>query len=368
MAGPVRHPIDIKALERYLEQNVPEIKTPLELKQFGFGQSNPTYQLTSIPTEQKYVMRKKPPGTLLSKAAHKVEREARVLSALSITDVPVPKVYCLCEDSSVIGTPFYVMEFLDGRIIEDAAMPDASSPQEREALWKAAVETLAKLHRVDFEKVGLAKFGRKDGFYGRQVETWRGICAAQAKAKDVETGKDVGSLPHMDGLMAFFSMEKGRPKDRTTIVHGDYKIDNLVFHKTEPRVIGILDWEMSTIGHPLSDLSNLTTPFFTVRRHHSISNAHPGFLPNKTPGLPTLGQIYGWYADAAGWSYESSELAWGMAFNIFRLAAVCQGIAARVARRQASSEQAVRHAETMTPLSEFAWELVMEADREKAKL
>ncbi|KAJ2905089.1 aminoglycoside phosphotransferase [Zalerion maritima] len=367
MAGPVRHPIDIKALERYLEQNVPEIKTPIELKQFGFGQSNPTYQITTPVNGQKYVLRKKPPGKLLSAAAHKVEREARVLSALGPTDVTVPEVYCLCEDSTVIGTPFYIMSFLDGRIIEDAAMPEVSSPEERLALWKAAVETLAKLHRVDYKAIGLEKFGKSGGFYQRQIATWNGICSAQEKARDVDTGKEVGPLPKMEELMGFFSKKDRRPKDRTTIVHGDYKIDNLVFHKTEPRVIGILDWEMSTIGHPLSDLSNLTTQFFTCRRHASVQNAHAGFLPGRTPGLPSLDQIYSWYSAAAGWSHTAEELAWGMAFNVFRLAAVCQGIAARVARRQASSDEAKKHAETKGPLAEFAWDLAVESTEKKKK-
>jgi aminoglycoside phosphotransferase (APT) family kinase protein len=158
MAGRVRQPIDVPALEKYVSQNVPEIQVPLEVKQFGFGQSNPTYQLTSVPTGQRFVMRKKPPGKLLSKSAHQVEREYRIIAALGPTDVPVPKAYCLCEDESVIGTPFYIMEFLDGRIFEDSAMPGVS-PAERTELWHDAVRTLAKFHRVDYKKFGLGNFG-----------------------------------------------------------------------------------------------------------------------------------------------------------------------------------------------------------------
>lgn len=186
-------------------------------------------------------MRKKPPGKLISKTAHKVEREYRALHALEATDVAVPKTYCLCEDDSVIGTPFYIMEFLDGRIFEDFLMPDVKSAAERTALWKEAIQTLARLHAVDVHKVGLDKFGKATGFYGRQTQTWATICISQSKAVDVETKEPVGQLPHFDELVGFFKNERLQPKDRTTLVHGDYKIDNLVFHKTEPRVIGILE-------------------------------------------------------------------------------------------------------------------------------
>lgn len=158
MAGRVRQPIDVEALERYISHHVPEIKPPLEVKQFGFGQSNPTYQLTSIPSGRRYVMRKKPPGKLLSKTAHQVEREYRIIAALEPTCIPVPKAYCLCKDASIIGTPFYIMEFLDGRIFEDHAMPGVS-PQERTELWRDAVRTLANFHRVDFKRLGLEDFG-----------------------------------------------------------------------------------------------------------------------------------------------------------------------------------------------------------------
>ncbi|KAL2756807.1 hypothetical protein ACRALDRAFT_2087252, partial [Sodiomyces alcalophilus JCM 7366] len=353
MAGRVRHPIDQQALERYIQQNVPEIKTPVDLKQFGFGQSNPTYQITGADG-QRFVMRKKPPGKLVSKTAHKVEREYRIIHALEKTDVPVPRAYCLCEDESVIGTPFYIMEFLDGRILEDPAMPGVSA-SERTALWHAAVDTLAKLHRVRPADVGLETFGRPSGFYNRQIKTWRTICASQASTQDVDTKEPVGDIPHFQDMIRFFEDASKQPRDRGTLIHGDYKIDNLVFHKTEPRVIGILDWEMSTVGHPLSDLCNFITPYFTADREGT--NPHRGFLPNATPGLPEPSQVVQWYAEISGYD-PSRELNWGMAFNIFRSSAVCQGIAARIARRQASSEQAKRYADTREPLAEFAWELI----------
>ena len=271
MAGRVRQPIDERALEKFLADNVPAVKTPIGLKQvslflspdvgwqqpwrrgeegrkaqadatvaqFGFGQSNPTYQITAADG-QRFVMRKKPPGKLLSKTAHKVEREYRIMHALEHTDVAVPKTYCLCEDESIVGTPFYIMEFLDGRIFEDFTMPGVDAEQ-RTLLWREAVRTLARFHAVDVKAVGLESFGKPAGFYNRQIQTWITICANQAKAVDVETKEPVGQLPHFEELVRFFKNEKLQPRDRTTLVHGDYKIDNLVFHKTEPRVIGILE-------------------------------------------------------------------------------------------------------------------------------
>ncbi|KAK3899584.1 kinase-like domain-containing protein [Staphylotrichum tortipilum] len=386
MAGRVRQPIDVGALESWISKNVPQIEVPLDVKQFGFGQSNPTYQLTASDG-QRYVLRKKPPGRLVSKTAHKVEREYRIIHALSKTDVPVPKAYCLCEDSGVIGTPFYIMEFLDGRIFEDPVIPSVL-PDHRRAIWADAVRTLAKLHRIDPRSIGLEAFGKPTGFYNRQVATWRSVCDAQAAIRDVETRQAVGALPHFANLMAFFSDEAQQPADRGTLIHGDFKIDNLVFHKTEPRVIGILDWEMSTIGHPLSDISNLITPYFTARLDPRRSvNVHHGFLPRATRGLPAVDEITALYfsvVESAPKSSSSSleltlqsssntaaaggspadrarELQWAQAFNIFRLAAICQGIAARQASRQASSEQARRYAAGRTPLAEFAWDLVQTA-------
>ncbi|KAI2636910.1 phosphotransferase enzyme family protein [Hypomontagnella submonticulosa] len=376
MAGQVRHPIDIAALERYITQNVPQIKVPLDVKQFGFGQSNPTYQLTATDGT-KYVLRKKPAGKLLSQSAHKVEREHRIIAALQTSGVPVPRAYCLCEDAQVLGTPFYIMSFVAGRIFEDATIPSARSPAERKNLWRAAVEALASLHRVDPDAVGLGTFGRRGGFYDRQLATWQQICAAQARATDVETGEPVGAIPHMDALMAFFRDATRRPRDRATLVHGDYKIDNVVFAADGPRVAGILDWEMSTIGHPLSDLANLMHPFTAASMSSSPGKnnkdddealqavSHPGFLPGATPGLPEPSEVLAWYAAAAGWEPRPEEVVWASAFSVFRLAAICQGIAARVATRQASSAHARRHAAAMRPLGEFAWELVRKETEKK---
>lgn len=256
MAGPVRQPISIPSLSKYIEKNVPAISTPISLKQvrnpqnylkitmlkasqFGFGQSNPTYLLTDSQSA-KFVLRKKPPGTLVSKTAHKVEREYRILAALQNTDVPVPRVYCLCEDSTIVGSPFYIMEFLDGRIVTEPHFPGVS-PKERSEMWHDAIRTLAKLHRLDPKSIGLESYGKPTGFYDRQIKTFTTLGEVQGKVSDVESGRKVGEVPRMKELVRFFSDRRSQPRDRGVPIHGDYKIDNLVYHRTEPRVIGILE-------------------------------------------------------------------------------------------------------------------------------
>lgn len=185
-------------------------------------------------------MRKKPPGKLISSMSHRVEREYQILRALEDTDLPVPKTYALCTDTSVIGTPFYIMQFLDGRVFEDQTMPGVPS-EERDALWRDAIKTLAKFHSIDPREVGLERYGKAGGFYNRQLQTWETICSKQAKVMDVTTGAPLGKLPYLDECLQTFKNQRMQPKDRISLVHGDFRIDNLVFHKTEPRVIGILE-------------------------------------------------------------------------------------------------------------------------------
>ncbi len=228
--------------------------------------------------------------------------------------------------------------------------------------WRDAVRTLAKFHRVDFNKVGLSDFGRHGGFYDRQLKTFGTLSKAQAAAKDVDTGKPVGDIPHFQQMVDFFKQKSTQPKDRATLIHGDYKIDNLVFHKTEPRVIGVLDWEMATIGHPLSDFVNLTAPYSWVGRPSGSRSAdlvNEAFRPGATPGLPSLEQTVRWYtAESGGYDLPRSELAWGNAFGAFRSAVIMQGIAARYARRQASGQTARDYASQMGPFGEWAYQLV----------
>ncbi|KAI4161399.1 MAG: hypothetical protein L6R39_000071 [Caloplaca ligustica] len=198
--------------------------------------------LTIYADARRYVLRKKPPGQLLSKTAHQVEREYRIIHALEKTDVPVPRTYHLCEDERVIGTPFYIMDYLDGRIFEDASFPSVSGDERHEiARWHDAIRTLAKLHRLSPASVGLLDYGKPSGFYNRQLQTFGTISESQAKVVDVDSKVAVGQLPHFEDMVAFFRDPTTQPKDRTTLIHGDYKIDNLVYHSTEPRVIGILE-------------------------------------------------------------------------------------------------------------------------------
>lgn len=226
--------------------------------------------------------------------------------------------------------------------------------------WHDAIRTLAKFHRVDFKKLGLADFGRDGGFYDRQLKTFGTLSKAQAAAEDVDTKKPVGDIPHFNEMVAFFKQRSTQPKDRSTLIHGDYKIDNLVFHKTEPRVIGILDWEMATVGHPLSDFVNLTAPWSWVGRslggHSQDSEA---FRAGATPGLPSMEQAVQWYAEESGYN-PKAELGWGNAFGGFRGAVIMQGIAARYARRQASGTTAKNYAAQMGPYGEWAFGLVQQ--------
>ncbi|KAL4758055.1 kinase-like domain-containing protein [Aspergillus foveolatus] len=317
----LRQAVDLAALEDYIATHVPVIQTPIKLSQelqFGYGQSNPTYQITAFD-DTRYVMRKKPPGKLVSQAAHKVERYS-----------------VFCVDEGVIGTPFYIMEYLDGRIYEDPTFPGVSG-EDRTALWREAMFTLAKLHRIDPGSIGLAGYGKSGGSYDRQLESCRNLTTAQGAVLDKETKTPVGPVPGVEDMFGFFSSPRFKPKDRVSLVHGDFKIDNLVYHKTEPRIIGILDWEMSTIGHPLADIANVLHPW-TV---NAISNttALQLSLPHNI--------------DRAGWD-PAPELRWAEAFCLFRLSIIYQGIAARYAARQASSTQAKERVKAMYPSAELA--------------
>lgn len=332
------------------------------------------------------MLRKKPPGKLLSKTAHQVEREYRIIHALGQTDVPVPRAYCLCEDASVIGTPFYIMQFMDGRIFEDPSFPNVTA-RERNDMWRDAVRTIAKLHRIDPSSVGLSNFGKPLGFYNRQLKTFSTISTSQAQVVDVEDKHLVGDIPHFQDIVGFLRNPDTQPKDRGSMIHGDYKIDNLVYHKTEPKVIGILEsvmlarkeiessmadapysWEMSTIGHPLSDLSNLLSPYSFAVDPPNLAMAprtNDAFkVSARTPGLPSRAQCAQWYAEVAGWN-PASELEWGDTFANFRNSVIMQGIAARYAQRQASSEMAKEVGSLMGPYGEFTWGLAKRLMRQK---
>jgi len=297
---------------------------------------------------------------LLNPTAHAVEREYRVLAALSPTPVPAPKVIILCEDCTVLDTPFYVMEFVAGRIFSNPSIPGVL-PAHRKAIWHSALTTLALLHRTDIREVGLGGYGKPTGFYTRQIRMLATISAAQSAARDVDTGAEVGPILNFAENLEYFS--KTLPEDRTVIIHGDYKIDNLIFHPVEPRVVGILDWELSTLGHPLSDLCNLVSPFlFATNPEASMSPDAEDFLPGKTPGLPSMEEAVKVYEQAVGWKVHGQN--WGLAFMLCRNSVITQGITARFARRQASSENAGAYVKLTPKLAALATRLIKE-DREE---
>ncbi len=330
---------DTAALEYYMRAHVEGFSGTLEVEQFKGGQSNPTYKLSA--DGKFYVLRRKPPGQLL-KSAHAVDREYKVVSALGKTNVPVAKTYALCEDESIIGTAFYIMEFVDGRIFWEAALPGLE-PAERSALFDAMNETIAKLHNVDFERIGLGDYGRTESYIERQISRW---------SKQYEAGK-TEDIPAMDALIEWLprNIPADAPGTRTaSIAHGDFRIDNLIFDKTEPRVLAILDWELSTLGHPLADFAYSCLLW---RCPPSIFNGMKG-LDLKSLGIPEESEFVDAYCKRTGrdniphWDFY-------MAFSMFRLAAILQGIMGRVVAGTATSAHAIANGKLARPMAELAW-------------
>ena len=332
-----RHRIDEAALAAWLTENVEGYEGPLTVFQFKGGQSNPTYQL--VTPNRKYVLRRKPPGKLLP-SAHAVDREFKVISALNKVSYPVAHAYALCTDDAVIGTMFYVMENVEGRILWDLALPD-SSPEQRRAIYEAKVKTLAALHNVDYQAVGLADFGRPGNYFSRQIDRW----TKQYKASETE------SIESMNRLMEW--LPRTVPDDDlTTIVHGDYRLDNMILHPTESRVIAVLDWELSTLGEPLAD--------FTYLLMNWVNGALTEIPDLTAHGIPTIDEAVGQYCRLTG-RKGLDHLDWYFAYNLFRLGAICQGIVGRVRDGTANSPQATAMAARVGPLGENAWTFALKA-------
>ncbi|EXK34536.1 hypothetical protein FOMG_09925 [Fusarium oxysporum f. sp. melonis 26406] len=341
-----RHDLDDEALGSHLlsSQEMPNLKLPVTTSKIGYGQSNPTYYLDDA-AGVRYILRKKPVGKAISPVAHQVDREFRVLKALgSIEGFPVPRVFTLCNDSSIIGTPFYVMEFVKGRIITDTDMEELS-PDERRQAWFSAIETLAWLHSLDPDMIGLEGYGKKTGFYARHCSTWSRIELQQAAVKHVKTGKPLGRAhKRYDEVVRY--VRENVPSDRHAIVHGDFKFDNLVLHPTEPRVIAILDWELSTIGHPLMDLVFCISPFFSDYTKSGKSSLSLQDSPYKLEhrarsGIPEPDELLARYAEIVGFDMRQDNRGkdWDTAiiFHYLRGATIAHGIQARSISGQSSS-------------------------------
>jgi aminoglycoside phosphotransferase (APT) family kinase protein len=343
-----RNGLDLPALEAYLRPRVEGVGAGLNIERLSGGQSNPTYLLRS--GGRRYALRRKPSGVLLP-SAHAIEREYRVMKALAGTGVPVPAVHVLCEDPSVIGTPFYLMDFIDGRTFRDPALPTLPV-RERAAIHSEMNRVIGALHRVDPVAVGLADYGRPANYVARQVERW----TRQYRASETER------IAAMDNLTEWLPANIP-PGDETAIVHGDYRLDNVIFHPTEPRILAVLDWELSTLGHPLVDFAYHCLPWrLPVGEVRGLAGLNLIEL-----GIPSEAEYLAKYCErtrregvaAATWEYY-------VAFNLFRLAGILQGIAARALQGNASSADAIAMGKRARPMAELAWRQV-EAIRSGAR-
>lgn len=336
-----RNRLDEAALARWLEANVEGFKGPLTVMQFKGGQSNPTFQLVT-PT-RKYVLRKKPGGKLLP-SAHAVDREYRVISALYPTGYPVARPYALCEDDGVIGAMFYVMDMVEGRVLWNGALPECT-PQERRAIYSNKLETLAKLHTTDHVAIGLGEYGKAGNYFARQIDRW----SKQYKLSETETINEMNTL--IDWLPRTIP-----PGERTSIVHGDYRLDNLILHESQPRVIAVLDWELSTLGDPLGDF----TYYLMSWMMPNDGRAGLGGLDLKALNIPTLEETVANYCALTGRD-GIPALDWYFAYNAFRLAGILQGIAGRVRDGTAASAHATEMVKRIRPLANAAYAFARKA-------
>ena len=346
-----QHLFDGAALTAWLDLHLEGFKGPLTVEMFKGGQSNPTYKL--VTPGRSYVMRAKPgPVAKLLPSAHAVEREFAVMRGLAGTEVPVAKMYCLCEDEAVIGRAFYVMEFVAGRVLWDQALPGMSN-NERGATYDEMNRVMAALHTVDFAACGLGGYGKPGNYFERQIGRW----SKQYVASITQP------IPEMDRLMEWLPANmpaSALDGSKTSIVHGDYRLDNLMFHPTEPRVLAVLDWELSTLGHPLADFS-----YHCMAWHvpHAMSRGIGG-LDLASLGIPSEAEYIARYCERTGLTTPTAlkpDWSFYLAYNMFRIAAILQGIAKRIEAGTASSPQAASSAAGVRPMAELAWKFAQQA-------
>jgi aminoglycoside phosphotransferase (APT) family kinase protein len=343
VAEPLR--FDAGRLAHYLKENVPGFAGPLNVSQFKGGQSNPTYLLTT--PSRRYVLRRKPPGKLLP-SAHAVDREFRAISALHRQNFPVAEPVIYCADESVVGTAFYVMGYADGRVIWEPHMPGAT-PLERAAVYDTMNATLARLHTFDPAAIGLGDFGRGENYVARQVDRW----SKQYRASMTQT------VDEMDALMDWLPAHLPKPAP-VRVVHGDYRLDNMVLAKDAPTVLAVLDWELSTLGDPLADFSYHLMQWVMPRSETGADTGSLVGLDLPALGIPSLAEYVDAYARRTGLD-PRDELPVYLAYNFFRLAAIVQGIVGRVRDGTATSEHAAARAVMVRPLAEKAWEFARQA-------
>lgn len=338
--------LDLDKLTNYLAVHLDGYAGPLSVEVFKGGQSNPTYKL--ITPSKAYVMRAKPgPVAKLLPSAHAVEREFKVMQSLQGSEVPVAQMYCLCEDESVIGRAFYIMEFVEGRVLWDQSLP-GMTPTERTAIYDEMNRVISSLHTVNFAERGLQDFGKPGNYFERQISRWSKQYAASVTRP----------IPEMDQLIEWLPQNippSGKDETMTSIVHGDFRLDNLMFHPTEPRVLAVLDWELSTLGHPLADFS------YHCMAWHIAPGAFRGIggLDIDSLGIPQESDYIQRYCERTGLSTPQALKAdWNfyLAYNLFRLAAILQGIAKRVEAGTASSPQAISSAAGAPVLAKMAWD------------
>lgn len=337
------HQFDAGRLDEYLRSHLDGYTAPLKVSQFKGGQSNPTYLLET--PDRRFVLRRKPPGDLLS-SAHAVDREFRVISALYAADFPVPRPYLLCEDDEVVGTMFYLMEYLDGRIAWDLDLPDFSAT-ERGDIYASMNETIARLHSYDPEDIGLGDFGKPGNYFARQISRW----SRQYEASELKR------IDAMHRLMAWLP-ENIPDDDSSSIVHGDFRLDNVVLHASEPRVIGVLDWELSTIGHPLGDFTYHLMAWQMPEIGIGSTGLHGKDL--DALGIPSEDDYVAAYCERTGRD-GIADRDFYSAYNFFRIAAILQGIAGRVRDGTAASAHAGRAAGAVEPLADMGWSFALRA-------
>ncbi len=333
--------IDVDKLDGWMRDQVDGYRGPLEVSKFAGGQSNPTYRITVA--SGSYVLRRKPVGQLVA-SAHAVDREFRVISALHAQDFLVPRAYALCMDDAVLGSAFYVMSMVDGRMFSDQLLPDVSR-EDRRAIFTSQAETLAKLHNFTPAEIGLGDYGKPGNYFERQLRLWeRQYRAAQDR-----------DIPDMEKLLEWLPTTVP-PQQRLSIVHGDYKLHNVMFHKTEPRVAAVLDWELSTLGDPMADLSYMLMQW--IRNDDLFGGLYGADFAGLN--IPTVQEMLESYCATAGYD-EVPDLDWYFAFNMFRLAAISQGIAARIKDGTAASDKAHVAVKRIVPLAKSAWEYAQKA-------